>query len=233
MYHVTRYTLNAYFQAPIAFKTQQAQHEEANEVIQSAVQGIFSFYQQGNKQLIRAEKIYIQPHSHQLLATITSLYSATLYAGFGINKSQYQPNPKRNMQLQLCDIAYFTKHEDQIFYEKRAWQWLCTPYYSEKNVIQRQNQQFSLLDKFKQILSRQFEEWNYESYQLYPSKDNVTTFKFSKDDKDQLHAVILFYSDSHQDSSEDISESIMDEIASNRSSESEDFRSIQSDNEID
>jgi len=167
--------------------------KEEEEIIQSAATQILSFYERTSDPAFDINKKFAQPQSHELFAIVTSLFSDKLYSGFGINKQELQPNKKNENREQLCDVIYFTKHQDQVLYEQKSWKLLYWPS-TKKSLLKRTQQQFALMNKIKEIVKENILRWNYQSYQFYHyKKGKSTTFHFSETDQHRLHALILFY----------------------------------------
>ncbi len=211
--------------------SKMAQENEAAETIQEAVRAIFSFYQKGNQQFIEdGNKQYIQPDSHELLSLMGSFYSEKLYSGFGINKKEHRYNPKKELQKRLCDVVYFTKYEDQIYYDQQSWRWFCNPFYSETKMVQRKNNQKSLIAKIEKILKKNIEQWNYESYEVYTNLKDNTHRKFipSEVEIETSDALFLFYKENNSKSIEKliISEDISEEIDEKNNLDFYDFEII-------
>ncbi len=176
-------------------KIPKVEDEIAANEIQEAVRGIFSFYKKPNNSFVKdGDRVYIQPDSNMPFEMVSSLYSMTLYKGFGINKKEHRPNLKKEKRRELCDIIYYTKREDQICYEKKSWHWFCNPFYSEARMLERKKQQCALMNKANKILKDHSKNWNYESYHfLTSSKDELYNFTSTEEDLLTTDAVILFY----------------------------------------
>lgn len=132
---------------------------------------------------------YYKPNSQAPLLMALELFSEGGYRGAGINKEQKLPNPKRSNRHLCCDVIYFRKTQQQIFFETKGWKSFLGATFNILNNLKEDQE--VLKEKIKSYVKENYKNWNYDHFAFHPSPKSEKWF--SEEDAKEIHALILFY----------------------------------------